>query len=284
MRSPEPENGEVRLQQWQAALQACILDPRRDRDALHRWLHAGSVDTDSQLEVYAHAYVVRLVEALRYNYPAVHRALGDEGFDAMGRRYLDRYPSTHSSIRWFGASLADFLQHHETYGQSPVLADLARFEWAIRHTIDAADAERVSSEFLMSVPPDEWGDLQFDLHPSVSLLTLKWNAPELCRALTDETANSDERDIRPVRQPLHWLVYRKPNLVSAWLSLSEAQFAALKAIRLGTAFADVCERFAGEDDQDAALQAAGLLRLSTGLGVLAHRGSRFQASASPQSS
>ncbi|MGD8578301.1 MAG: DNA-binding domain-containing protein [Lysobacterales bacterium] len=279
MQRPDSASGELRLHQWQSLLQASILDPEQDRAALRIWLHTGPVDTDSQLEIYANAYAMRLVEALRCNYPAVHRALGDEEFDVMGKRYLDLHPSKHPSIRWFGARLANFLQHQEPYAQAPVLADLASFEWAVRHTIDAADAECVTAEFLKSVPADGWGDLRFDLHPSVSLLALQWNAPQLCSALTDETASPDGSNVQPIRQVMHWLVYRKPNLASGWHSLSDLQSAALEAIRRGATFADVCEHFAGEDDQDAALQAAGLLRLGVELGVLVHRESCLQAAA-----
>ena len=156
MHAPEYSRREWRLHEWQSALQACIVEPQRDRERIRPHLQAGSVDVDSQLEIYANAYVMRLVEALRSNYPALHHALGDKGFEVMARCYLERYPSTHASIRWFGDSMARFLQDRDPYRQVPVLSELAAFEWAVRHTIDAADTERLST------PPDSricscWG-------------------------------------------------------------------------------------------------------------------------------
>jgi hypothetical protein len=272
MQVHELGNREWRLHEWQSALQGCILDPRRDRYPIRPRLQAGSVDADSQLDIYANAYVMRLAEALRSNYPAVQRALGDEDFDLMARGYLELYPSVHASIRWLGDSLATFLQDREPYCRVPVLSELASFEWAIRHTLDAADADRLTVESLLSVPEQQWGDLRFDLHPSVTRLSLQWNAPQLWHALTDSASTSAEESIeQPVRQPGHWLIYRKPDLVSGWRSLSDSEAAALDVLQQGGTFADICECVAEQGVGDAAMQAAGLLRLWVEQGILARR-------------
>jgi len=265
------EHSEVRLQDWQTALQACIVDPQQDRDQVRAWLQAGPVGGDIQLDIYANAYALRLIEALRCNYPAVCRALGDDDFAVMAKCYLDQHPSVNASIRWFGDALSVFLQDRQPYSRVPVLSELASFEWAIRHTIDAADADRLTVETLLSVPAEAWGDLQFDLHPSVTLLSLQWNAPQLWRALTDDAESPSGEPDAPVRQPMHWLIYRKPDLVSGWHSLSETDREALERLQQGASFGDICECIALHDDRDAAMQAAGLLRLWVEQGVLIHR-------------
>jgi hypothetical protein len=271
MQVPELGSREWRLHEWQSALQGCILDPQRDRESILPRLQAGSVDVDSQLDIYADAYLLRLIEALRSNYPAVQRALGDEDFDLMARGYLDLYPSTHASIRWLGDSLAAFLQDREPYCRVPVLSELASFEWAMRHTLDAADADRLTVEALLSVPVQEWGDLQFELHPSVTRLSLQWNTPQLWHGLTDETSAQTEQSMEPVRQPAYWLIYRKPDLVSGWRSLSDTETAALDLLQQGGTFADICESVAAHGAGDAAMQAAGLLRLWVEQGILIRR-------------
>jgi hypothetical protein len=259
------------LHEWQCALQGCVLDPRRNRDSIRPRLQAGSVDVDSQLDIYADAYVMRLTEALRSNYPAVQRALGDEDFDLMARGYLNLYPSAHASIRWLGDSLALFLRDQEPYREVPVLSELASFEWAMRHTLDGADAVRLTVEALLSVPVHRWSDLQFDLHPSVTRLSLQWNAPQLWRALTDPASPAAEESMEPFRQPMHWLICRKPDLVSGWRSLSDAETAALDLLQQGGTFADICECVAAQGVGDAAMQAAGLLRLWVKQGILIRR-------------
>jgi hypothetical protein len=278
MHTPEYSSREWRLQEWQSALQACIVDPQQDRERLRPRLQAGSVDVDSQLEIYANAYVLRLVEALRDNYPALHHALGDADFDVMARRYLERYPSTRASIRWFGDSMALFLQERDPWRQVPVLSELAAFEWAVRHTIDAADADRLTTETLLSVPLQDWGELRFDLHPSVTLLSLQWNAPQLWRELTDAATDPSGGAIEPARQPLHWLVYREPDLASGWRSLTDMEQVVLERLQQGATFADLCACIALHDPGDAATRAAGLLRLWIEQGILIARHSPFHES------
>lgn len=268
MQASESGRHDWRLPDWQSALQAAIVDPRQDREQLRACLQAGSIDIASQLEIYANAYVMRLVEALRSNYPALHQALGDGDFDVMARSYLDRYPSVHASIRWFGDELALFLREQEPYRQVPVLSELASFEWAIRHTVDAADSDRLSVDNLLSLPVSAWSDLRFELHPSVTILSLQWNAPLLWRALTDAATGLSGESLKPVRQALYWLVYRKADLASGWRSLSDIEQAALDRLQQGSTFADICECIAMHDAGDAAMQAAGLLRAWVEQGIL----------------
>jgi len=271
MQVAEHSSSEVRLHDWQSALQACIVDPQRDRNQVRAWLQAGSVDCVTQLDVYANAYVLRLIEALRCNYPAICHALGDDDFAVMAKSYIEQHPSVHASIRWFGDALSVFLRDRQPYSQVPVLSELASFEWAIRHTIDAADADRLTVENLLSVPAETWGELQFDLHPSVTLLSLQWNAPQLWHALTDDAESLSGEPVAPLRQPMHWLIYRKPDLVSGWHSLSDTEKEALDRLRHGANFGGICECIARHDNRDAARHAAGLLRLWVEQGVLIHR-------------
>ena len=267
----EHNGADLRLREWQSALQSCITDPGQDRAPLRACLQDSAAGPDTGLDVYANAYVLRLAEALRCNYPALHQALGDSDFDAMARAYLERHPSSHASIRWFGAALAGFLRATQPWREVPVLAELAAFEWAVRHTIDAANAERLSVDSLLTVPAERWPELRFDLHPSVTLLALEWNAPPLWRALTDPEAAVPGQETQPARSPLHWLVYRKPDLSCGWHSLPADERSALDRLHRGDTFGELCEYIAGQGDSDAAAQAAGWLRAWVESGLLVHR-------------
>ena len=271
MPAAEHSTGSMPLQDWQREMQDCIIVPQTDRTALRAWLHSGSVDVDTQLDIYANAYVLRLSEALRCNYPVLHQALGDEDFDTMAQAYIDRHPSGHTSIRWFGATLASLLRDTQPWRAVPVLSELAVFEWAIRHTVDAADAVRWTVEALLTVPAEKWGKLRFALHPSLSRLSLQWNVPQLMRALTDATESELAPSLVPTVQPGHWLVYRKPDLTSGWHSVSEMEHVALDRLQQGASFGDICVYIAGFTDDEPALKAAGMLRCWVELGLLAIR-------------
>src|SRR5271170_524308 len=100
-----------------------ILDsPREKRDVL--------------FGVYRYAYSSRLVEAMRNDHKLLHIYLGDEMFDAMGHAYVAAYPSQHANLRWFSASLPDFLNSEEAYSKYPVLSELAALEKALNDAFD----------------------------------------------------------------------------------------------------------------------------------------------------
>jgi hypothetical protein len=253
------------LEEWQSVLQKTILSAD-DTVFFKDWIKHNHVQDETRLGIYIDAYALRLIEALKTNYPAVHQLLGDDEFDVMARTYLDCYPPEHASIRWFGNHLTDFLAAQKPYSDQPVFSELAQFEWALRHTIDAADAEVLSVENLQTIPPDRWGELCFELHPSLTILNLSWNTPQVWQALTN-----DENLPEPQLQSMAWMIYRQPDLISAWRSSSEAEVSSLHLIQAGKTFADICEHLAqySDDVQQVPLIAAGFLRGWTEQGLLA---------------
>ncbi len=266
--SPMPPH-ELKLQEWQAALQETILSPTTaPKPKLTGWLRQGGANPDRRLGVYVDAYVLRLLEALRSNYPAVHQLLGDTEFDRMACHYLAAHPPSHPSIRWFGLHLSDFLARETPYANIPSLAELAVFEWALRHTVDAADVEILTLEALQVIKPESWAQLTFALHPSLSILFFQWNAPHIWNALT-----RNENPPEPILQVMHWLVYRQPDLLSGWRSATALEIAALNSVRRGLSFADLCEELGQlvEDIESIPLTAATFLKSWVAQGLLAFR-------------
>jgi hypothetical protein len=253
------------LEEWQSVLQKTILSAD-DTVFFKDWIKHNHVQDQTRLGIYIDAYALRLIEALKTNYPAMHQLLGDDDFDAMARAYLEKYPPEHASIRWFGNHLTDFLSAQKPYADQPVFSELAKFEWALRHTIDAADADVLSVESLQSIAPEKWADLRFDLHPSLTILHLVWNTPQIWQALTN-----NENLPEPQLQSMAWLVYRQPDLISAWRSSGEAEVSSLQLIQAGKTFGDICEHLlqCSDDLQQVPLMAAGFLRGWTEQGFLA---------------
>ncbi len=258
----------MQLREWQDRFQQRIFQPQLQDEALFANLLPGSTSWQAQLEIYSNAYVIRLVEALRSNYPALHELLGDRDFDLMGSVYLRQHPPTHSSIRWFGHVLTSFLQSEQPYAGLPIMSELASFEWALRHTVDAADSERLTVESLQAIVPECWGELRFVLHPSASVLVLQWNTPPLWRALSAE-----QEPPEPAKQTLNWIVYRQPDLVAAWRSVSELEKVALDCLSRGENFSNICEAVARSvpDAGESALRSAELLRSWVEQGLISIR-------------
>jgi hypothetical protein len=225
-----------------------------------------------RLGIYAGAYGSRLTDALASNYPALAGLLGEEEFRALGAAYVASHDSACYSIRYYGDGLAEFLAAQPPYAEAPVLAELARFEWALSGVFDAPDAEPIGPEALAAVAPAEWAALRFAWHPSVRRLALNWNAPQLWKALTSEGAERPELAV--LAEPLEWLAWRR-GLETLFRSLTRSEAAVLDTARAGASFGELCELLAaGHGASRAPGEAAALLHgwLVSGLIVAALRG------------
>jgi len=228
------------LAEEQRVLQRAILDAGRGaRPAL-----TGS----SRLDVYRNAYRVRLAGALRSNYPALARVMGDAEFDIAARRYAHARPSSHYSIRWHGAGLAEYLD-------GP-LADLARMEWALGLAFDARDAEPLAPERLSQIPVERWSELPVAMHPSVSVLDLAWVIEPHWQAMRkDANARTD-----PPRRGPHALFAWRRGLDAVWRSATLEEGRALLALHRRGSLAGACEAAGPEHEEAIGAWFAGWVR------------------------
>lgn len=211
-------------------------------------------DSSQRMDVYFHAYRLRLVEVLSNDYPAVTAVAGSEEFDRLGRAYLDAHPSEHPSVRWFGRHFAAFLRAHE--GPHALLAELAAFEWAQGEAFDARDVQPLALEEVARMPGDQWPDLRFTPHPSLRRLDLQWNAGAIAQAVDDGIALPEVTRTATTA----WVLWRR-DLIVHWRSLSVDEAVALDAVRTGAAFGEVCELLCEHVDPDGAgMHAASLLK------------------------
>jgi hypothetical protein len=252
------------LHDLQKAFQAYLLNPAEQMS--ERVVSDEQLSDAGRLGIYAKAYRLRLSEALGTDFPALHTLLGDAGFTAMARAYIEACPSRHFSIRWFGHQLSAFLSTHSEYKGKPVLAEMAAFEWALSHALDAADAPCLGVADLAGIPLETWPDLRFALHPSITRLDLWWNAPILWKAI-----DAKQPPQAPERSDTlqAWLVWRQ-DLASYFKSLDVAEAAALDTLRAGGCFAQICEGLCETvDEEEVPLHAAQLLQHWLAKGLIA---------------
>lgn len=261
----------MQLHKWQTEFQQVILRSAQEsaqavNPSVPLQLTQQGPTAELRLAIYHNAYRLRLTEALRSNFPALHQLLGDEDFNAAASQFLQHNPPTTASIRWFGDALPGWLSQQKPYAELPAIAELAQFEWALRHALDAANASTVTPDDLQRVPPERWADLHFTLHPSVTLLNLQWNAIAVWQALTNDQVPPD-----PAPAPGYWLVYRQENLMNAWRSLDPQELEGLTRITSGQSFGDLCEYlYTQREDPELAINtAASWLRSWSEQGLLA---------------
>jgi hypothetical protein len=225
------------LYRLQKSMMAWLI--KKDSDAVKLDIidtgDVNKVSVEQRLAVYGNAYGYRLIDALSENYPAVHTLLGDDDFYKMTYAYMDAHPSQHFSLRYFGHKLESFLQ--KNYNDLPVLSEMARFEWALRKGFDAEDNQTLTLNALQEVPIEQWGELKFTFHPSVSRLDLAWNTPQLWTAIDEET---EPMPPEKLEYPYAWLLWRK-ELLTYYRSLDVDEAWALDTALQEGNFAELCE-------------------------------------------
>jgi hypothetical protein len=221
---------------------------------------------EARLGIYRHAYLARLIEALRDYYPVLHQILGDEDFEALGTAFVRAHPSVHRSIRWYGREVAAFLRVEPPFAEQPILAEIANFEWSLAESFDSADEGVLGRGALASVEPAEWAHLTFRFHPSVQRLTFEWNTVAVWKALSAEEAPpAPER----FADAVEWLIWRR-NLENYFRSLDPLEVTALDAGLEGHNFAQICGALSLQlPDDEVPLRAASLIATWLEGGLLA---------------
>jgi hypothetical protein len=210
----------------------------------------------ARLGVYHHAYRARLIEALRNNFPVLHRVLGDDDFASLTLAYLDDEPSRRPSIRWFGHALPTWLAVNTNAVPHAALADLAAMEWAIGTSFDASDTAPLDFDALATLPTEQWPEARFAPHPSVSVLKLQWAVEPIWRALTDEEDATTNEPQALAHQMLVW----RQGLETRWRSLDGDEAALLPACISGASFTALCELAASSQGDNAPAWVASALR------------------------
>ena len=230
----------------------------------------------TRLAIYGDGYRARLAEALEANFPVLCELLGEGDFETLAATYIRTHDSPFFSIRYYGNALSEFLAAEPEYAGAPVLAELARWEWAMTEVFDAADSEPTTVSDLAQVAPEDWAELRFEWHPSVRRLALSWNAPQVWKAVSeadDETQPAiPEVVFNP--EPIEWLLWRH-ELQTYFRSLQPGEAVALTAARAGQSFGAICALLSTEfGETRAPAMAAGFLRtwVESGLLTAAHPG------------
>lgn len=207
-----------------------------------------------RLQVYANAYVARLVECLEQQFPALRRALGEDGFTTFAQAYLEEHPSTHWSLDRLGAELASFLARTrpERTGDAPdwadMLAELAELEWTVLTVFDGPGIERrdvLDPGSLRKLAPERFAQARLELAPSVALRRFRFPLNEYYARLRDA---SDEAVV-PLPAPgeqsiaFHRMRYRVHRFV-----LAPDEHALLAALGAGATVASAIERALDESD------------------------------------
>lgn len=211
-----------------------------------------------RLHIYANAYRMRLKEALQTDFEKLHAYLGDVQFNALMERYIESYPSHTTSLRYFSTALPDLLEQQAPYKQFPEIIELAKIEQAFATSFDADTADYLMLEAFSEVPEPAWPELRLQVQPSLQLLDCYSNAFALWKALS---AEEDPPAKVISKEPEHWVIWRRSDLITHYRPLQLGEDVALAAVINGATFSSVCESLlAFYSEQETPMKAVAFLQ------------------------
>lgn len=223
---------------------------------LHGWIEASDeAEAIVRLDVYADMYFFRLLDALQQDYPKLASRVGAVNFHNLVTDYLLVHPSRYASIRHIGRHLSAFLQGHALTATWPGLPDLAQLEWARGEVFDAAPATPLQAAELATIPPESWAELRLGVIPAVRILDMQF--PEDAVWLAIDRGEPPPQAAGDAA-PFSMVVFRS-GLVAYHRRAAEGEAAALRALRAGSSFGELCAALEAEHGEAAAPIAFSLL-------------------------
>jgi hypothetical protein len=155
--------------------------------------------------VYRNNVMAGLVDALRTQFPATERIVGDDFFAAMARVYVVTEPPRSPILVSYGDGFPGFIASFAPAADVPYLGDVARLEVARTRAYHAADAAPLDPSCWQGLDPGTLLGARIALHPAVQILRSAhpivtiWsmNAGEAALASIEDCGAEDALVVRP---------------------------------------------------------------------------------------
>ena len=163
----------------QRAFAASLLDPRRP--APPGLTGPDGEPSQKRFSVYRNNVAVGLIDALKANFPAACKIVGDEFFRAMARAFALAHPPASPILLDYGAGFPGFIALFEPAATLPYLADVARIERAWSEAYHSPEAEALAAAGFAAAPIEHISALRCELHPSLRLVRSRYPALTIWR-------------------------------------------------------------------------------------------------------
>jgi hypothetical protein len=172
--------------------------------------------------IYHGMFMLRMIEALAADYPALSHYLGEEKFEALVRDYVQQFPSRSYTLNRLGDSLPEFIAAL-TWKRRLFLRDLARLELAVTQVFDEAEVAPLPADAIASIAPERIADARIRPIAALRLVRLDYDANAAFQAFRED------REMMPVRRRTWVAVYRRDYSVFR-MPLSREAFTFLQSL------------------------------------------------------
>ncbi len=243
-----------RLQRW---MQAVIEQPGEAEDAVASAAARAELDPKEigrvirpsktltsveRVGVYQGMYLLRMVEALENDFPAVAHFLGSEAFAELVTAYVARHPSRSYTLNRLGGRFPEFVRTCRVPGvrRKAFLGDLARLEALVTEVFDAPESPAWPSEEIARIPEKAWEGAVVRPIEALRLGAFAHPVNAYLQSVKDENHEHPSTGRKATRV----VVYRKSYEV--WrLELGKPEYEFLSALVSGRTFGSAVARAAG---------------------------------------
>ena len=155
----------------------------RDDDAAAAYIRSEGLPPAARLCIYRNTLFGTLSNALRLSYPAVHRLVGQEFFEAAAQQFIEDEPPRSAYLDQYGSAFPDFLARLPAAASVIYLSDVARVEWAVNRALHAPDATALDMAALLELAQGDHDRVRFVPHPSLGLVRANYPADTIWRAV-----------------------------------------------------------------------------------------------------
>ncbi len=241
--SPRDSGAFLETARW---FQARVVAPHEARKKLPQLapaekyiLPSRTLPPEKRVGIYVEAYLARLIEVLKEDFPAVARLIGHRMFHKVCRDFLERHPSKSKSLNPLGEKMADFLGGPVNIPRREAARDLARLERAMSEVFDAEETQSLQPEDFPKSAPLARLPLRLKFVPTFRLLVIDHDVNPFIDAVRQE------RKLPPLLRRRSWVAVYRKNFRVWRVDLDEAAYAALERIGRGLSVGSAVRAAAG---------------------------------------
>jgi hypothetical protein len=204
---------------------------------------------EQQFAIYADGYRIRLLAAVRSDFPALIAYLSDKKFNALALDYIEKNPPKSYNLDFYPHKFAGFVEQNS---DDIFASEIAILEGAIAEVFMLPDSEPLAADELSKLTPEEFGETKLSLRTASCLLQFSTNVNEWLNK-----QRTGDQDLKTQTQRLYLLIYRHNNEVQRY-ELPQAEFLLLQHLLLGNTILQSLEKVASEHEKLAEIIAINL--------------------------
>ncbi len=201
----------------------------------------------ARMQLYRDSAIGNIIAPLELTYPVIKDLVGDNFFDLMCHKYIEKHWPKSGNMNDYGKKFAEFIKDLEQTKSLPYLSDIARLEWLFHLSSLADDKQQSDWSKFAQLTEENLSKVKIDLHPSTMLIASDYPILKIWEMCKENCAEKLD-----LKQGVNTLLVRK-NLKVNLYPLEDNEMAFLRALINGETLMSAFDK-ALEIEENAAAQ------------------------------